>query len=97
MASLEEDNEISKTAAKRKFLLTDEDLAVVPFKLKPNPMNKGYGKNSFYLRFFFMEIKNLPHSQKWFQGGGEPFNNKKILSLKPFCNHLIFPLWECAP
>ena len=79
MASLEEDNEISKTAAKRKFLLTDEDLAVVPFKLKPNPMNKGYGRNSFYLRFF-MEIKNLPHSQKWFQGEGVRggFNIKKI-------------------
>ena len=55
MASLEEDNEISKTAAKRKFLLTDEDLAVVPFKLKPNPMNKGYGR--FYLRFFSWKLK----------------------------------------
>lgn len=43
MTTSEEDNDISKTAAKRKFLLTDEDLEVVPFKLKPNPMNKGYG------------------------------------------------------
>lgn len=48
MASLQEDDEISKTAAKRKFLLTNEDLAVVPFKLKPNPMNKGYAQMKVY-------------------------------------------------
>ena len=43
MSSEEKQSDISKTAAKRKYLLTDLDLEEVPFKMKPNPLNKNYG------------------------------------------------------
>ena len=37
------EQELSKTAAKRKYLLVDEDLEDLDHKIKDNPMNKGYG------------------------------------------------------
>lgn len=36
--------ELSKTAAKRKYLLVDEDLDDLDHELKDNPLNKGYGQ-----------------------------------------------------
>lgn len=36
---------VSKGIAKRKYLLTDEDLSQLKYEEKQNPFNKGYGKS----------------------------------------------------
>ena len=48
MSSEGEQSDISKTAAKRKYFLTDSDLETVPFKMKPNPLNKKYAPMKVY-------------------------------------------------
>lgn len=35
--------DLSKTAVKRKYLLTDEDLEDVEYEMRDNPLNKSYG------------------------------------------------------
>ena len=45
----EEKVTISKGAAKRKYLLTDDDLSQLKYEEKQNPFNKGYGE---FLKIF---------------------------------------------